>query len=114
MRGHHALVDIQARVSDEILEQAGFAKGVMTLVDEAAQRRVLSAVSDLPINRCAGGSAGNTAMGIADFGGKVAYAGKVGDDALGEFCVADMGAYGSLGESCLLSVPGCQFTRTND
>lgn len=86
----HALVDIQARVSDEILAQAGFAKGIMTLVDEAAQQRVLAALSGLPINRCAGGSAGNTAMGIADFGGKAAYAGKVGNDALGEFCVADM------------------------
>ena len=86
----HALVDIQARVSDEILEQTGFTKGIMTLVDEAAQRRVLTALSDLPINRCAGGSAGNTIMGLADFGGKGAYAGKVGNDALGEFCVADM------------------------
>ena len=86
----HALVDIQARVSDEILAQTGFTKGIMTLVDEAAQRRVLTALFDLPINRCAGGSAGNTIMGIADFGGKGAYAGKVGNDALGEFCVADM------------------------
>ncbi len=86
----HALVDIQARVSDEILAETGFTKGIMTLVDEAAQRRVLTALADLPINRCAGGSAGNTIMGLADFGGKGAYAGKVGNDALGEFCVADM------------------------
>jgi sugar/nucleoside kinase (ribokinase family) len=86
----HALVDIQARVSDEILAQAGFTKGIMTLVDEPTQQRVLSALAGLPINRCAGGSAGNTVMGIADFGGKAAYAGKVGDDEIGEFCIADM------------------------
>ncbi|MES2792179.1 MAG: adenosine kinase [Planctomycetota bacterium] len=86
----HALVDIQARVSEEILAETGFPKGIMTLVDDEAQLRVLRAVSDLPINRCAGGSAGNTIMGIADFGGKGAYAGKVGNDAIGEFCVADM------------------------
>ncbi len=86
----HALVDIQARVSDEILAETGFTKGIMTLVDDATQKKVLAALCDLPINRCAGGSAGNTIMGIADFGGKAAYAGKVGNDALGEFCVADM------------------------
>ncbi len=86
----HALVDIQARVSDEILTRTGYHKGVMTLVDEAAQQRVLAALSGVNINRCAGGSAGNTAMGVADFGGLAAYAGKVGNDELGDFCIADM------------------------
>lgn len=86
----HALVDIQARVSDEILAATGFHKGIMTLVDEAAQQRVLKALTGLAIHRCAGGSAGNTVMGIADFGGRAAYAGKVGNDEIGEFCVADM------------------------
>ncbi|MDB5384397.1 MAG: PfkB domain protein [Planctomycetaceae bacterium] len=86
----HALVDIQARISDEILARTGYHKGVMTLVDEAAQTKVLSALSGVAIHRCAGGSAANTVMGIADFGGKAAFAGKVGNDALGEFCIADM------------------------
>jgi len=86
----HALVDIQARISDEILAQTGYHKGVMTLVDEAAQAKVLSALDGVAIHRCAGGSAANTAMGIADFGGKVGFAGKVGSDPLGEFCLADM------------------------
>lgn len=86
----HALVDIQARVSDEILAHTGYHKGVMTLVDEAAQAKVLSALSGVAIHRCAGGSAANTAMGVADFGGKAAFAGKVGNDSLGEFCIADM------------------------
>jgi sugar/nucleoside kinase (ribokinase family) len=86
----HALVDIQARISDEILAETGYAKGMMTLVDEAAQAKVLSALSGVAIHRCAGGSAANTVMGIADFGGKAAFAGKVGNDALGEFCIADM------------------------
>lgn len=86
----HALVDIQARVSDEILAQTGYRKGIMTLVEDADQLRVLAALSGVSINRCAGGSAGNTAMGVADFGGQAAYAGKVGNDELGEFCIADM------------------------
>jgi sugar/nucleoside kinase (ribokinase family) len=86
----NALVDIQARVSDDVLAQLGFQKGVMTLVDEATQGSVLSCIDGVPVNRCAGGSAANTVMGVADFGGKAAYAGKVGNDPLGRFCLEDM------------------------
>lgn len=86
----NALVDIQARVSDELLEQLKFPKGIMTLVDEATQQRVLDALDGKPIHRCAGGSAANTTIGVADLGGKAAYAGKVADDILGRFCLDDM------------------------
>jgi sugar/nucleoside kinase (ribokinase family) len=86
----NALVDIQAAISDETLERLRFTKGVMTLVDEPTQCRVLSELDGRPINRCAGGSAANTVIGVADFGGKSAYAGKVGNDPLGDFCLQDM------------------------
>lgn len=86
----NALVDIQAQVSDEVLEQLGYPKGIMTLVDDETQRRVLSALDGSPLNRCAGGSAANTILGIADFGGSAAYAGKVAADQLGQFCLEDM------------------------
>jgi sugar/nucleoside kinase (ribokinase family) len=62
----------------------------MTLVDEATQRSVLEAVHGVPITRCAGGSAANTVLGVADLGGTAAYAGKVGNDSLGNFCLQDM------------------------
>ena len=86
----NALVDIQAQVTDDILASLGFVKGVMTLVGEPTQRSVLNALAGRPFNRCAGGSAANTVMGIADLGGKAAYAGKVGNDSLGAFCLEDM------------------------
>lgn len=86
----NALVDIQARVSDATLQKLGFAKGIMTLVDEDIQQKVLGELDGAPISQCAGGSAANTILGIADFGGKAAYAGKVGSDMLGEFDLADM------------------------
>lgn len=86
----NALVDIQARISDEVLNQLGFAKGMMTLVDEDTQTKVLRALEGVQISRCAGGSAANTIMGIADFGGRAAYAGKVGLDEIGEFFLKDM------------------------
>ena len=86
----NSLVDIQARVDDRFLERIDFPKGIMTLVDEAAQRRVLEKLADQPTNRCAGGSAANTIMGVVDFGGKGAYAGKTGRDEIGEFFLRDM------------------------
>ncbi|MCA9017958.1 MAG: adenosine kinase [Planctomycetaceae bacterium] len=86
----NALVDIQARVSDATLEKLGFAKGIMTLVDEETQQKVLGELDGAPISQCAGGSAANTVLGVADFGGKAAYAGKVASDRLGEFDLADM------------------------
>ena len=86
----NALVDIQAQVSDEVLAETGFDKGIMTLVDDAQQSSVLSKLVGLPLNRCAGGSAANTIVGVADFGGKAAYVGKVAADETGEFFLKDM------------------------
>lgn len=86
----NSLVDIQARIDDAMLARLEFTKGIMTLVDEAAQVRVLSALDGGTITRCAGGSAANTIAGVADFGGRAAYAGKVGKDDLGEFWLQDM------------------------
>ncbi|MGE3315284.1 MAG: adenosine kinase [Planctomycetaceae bacterium] len=86
----NALVDIQAQVSDDVVAELKFPKGIMTLVDEATQQRVLAALDGQPIHRCAGGSAANTTIGVADLGGKAAYAGKVANDILGNFCLDDM------------------------
>ncbi|MGQ0637688.1 MAG: adenosine kinase [Planctomycetaceae bacterium] len=86
----NALVDVQARISDELLAELGFQKGIMTLVDSDAQRRVLTSLNGVPVSRCAGGSAANTVIAVADFGGRAAYAGKVGNDAFGRFCLDDM------------------------
>jgi sugar/nucleoside kinase (ribokinase family) len=86
----NALVDVQSRIADSLLPELGFTKGVMTLVNEGMQTRVLSLLDGSAISRCAGGSAANTVMGVVDLGGKAAYAGKVGTDALGEFWLQDM------------------------
>ncbi|MDA1014284.1 MAG: adenosine kinase [Planctomycetota bacterium] len=86
----NALVDIQCRVSDAKLTELAFDKGIMTLVDEATQRDVLAKLSGETVNRCAGGSAANTLIGVSEFGGSAAYAGKVSEDEIGEFFLADM------------------------
>ena len=86
----NALVDVQAQVSDEVVRQSGFDKGIMTLVDDQQQQSLLQLVNGQPLNRCAGGSAANTIVGIADFGGKAAYVGKVAADETGDFFLQDM------------------------
>ena len=86
----NALVDIQARVDDRAVEATGYPKGLTTLVDDETQQRVLTALQSAHLTRSAGGSAANTIMGIADFGGTAAYAAKVGNDEAGRFFLEDM------------------------
>ncbi len=86
----NALLDIQAHVSDSVLDELKFAKGMMTLVEVETQKTVLDRIQGAKINRCAGGSAANTIIGLAQFGGCGAFAGKVGRDEIGEFYLADM------------------------
>lgn len=86
----NALVDVQARIDEPHLGQLDFTKGIMTLVDEPTQSRVLSSLDGARVSRCAGGSAANTIAGVVDFGGTAAYAGKVGSDELGEFWLSDL------------------------
>ncbi|MFT5523431.1 MAG: sugar/nucleoside kinase (ribokinase family) [Pirellulaceae bacterium] len=86
----NALVDVQAQVSDEVVSSTNFDKGIMTLVDDEQQQAVLQSLDGLPLNRCAGGSAANTIVGIADFGGKAAFCGKFASDDMGDFFRADM------------------------
>jgi sugar/nucleoside kinase (ribokinase family) len=116
----NSLVDIQAQVGDATLQRLEFPKGSMTLVDEATQQKVLGNLNGVPIHRCAGGSAANTIMGVADLGGKAAYAGKVGADELGRFCLGDMRrlgvaidvppAVGQTGTCVILITPDAQRT----
>jgi sugar/nucleoside kinase (ribokinase family) len=90
----NALVDYQVHVDDDTLAELKYAKGIMTLVDEGAQRQVLDKVGASAASRCAGGSAANTMMGIADLGGRAAYACKVAGDGIGKFFLDDMGRRG--------------------
>lgn len=86
----NALVDIQTRVEESVLSELQVEKGVMTLVDDARQASVLASLAGRPLNRCAGGSAANTIVAVADFGGAAAFLGKVGEDEIGEFFIRDM------------------------
>lgn len=88
----NAIVDIIARVDDAFLEAHERVKGSMMLVDADTSAQLYDDMP--PATEHSGGSAGNTAAGIASFGGKAAYIGKVHDDQLGKVFRHDIKAAG--------------------
>lgn len=77
----NAIIDILKQTPDDFLAAEGIAKGSMTLIDDARADHLTARFEDATI--AAGGSAANTVTGIASFGGKTGYIGKVADDELG-------------------------------
>jgi len=88
----NALVDIIADASDAFLQTHGIAKGGMMLVDADRASMLYSAIG--PAVEMSGGSAANTVAGIASFGGKAAFMGKVKADQLGGIYRHDLTAQG--------------------
>ncbi len=78
----NAIVDVIAPTEDAFLLEHNVAKGVMSLIDEYRAHQLLKV---LPEGReVAGGSAANTMAGLASFGGKGVFMGKVRNDRLGD------------------------------
>ena len=88
----NAIVDVIAKVEDDFLAGFGMDKGAMILVDEETSNRIYDAMP--PAEEQSGGSAANTAAGLASLGGKVAFVGKVKDDQLGKVFRHDLVAAG--------------------
>lgn len=88
----NAIVDIIARCEESFLSENGIIKGAMNLID--AERAELLYAKMGPAVEASGGSAGNTAAGIAGLGGKAAYFGKVAQDQLGAIFQHDIRAQG--------------------
>lgn len=87
----HALVDVQYSVAPQCLGQLGIRKGVMTLIDEPQQAQLLQALkgADL-VAQASGGSAANTMIGVASFGGNAYYTCLLGRDEWGDFYHRDL------------------------
>jgi sugar/nucleoside kinase (ribokinase family) len=88
----NALVDVISHEGDDFVAEHDLVKGSMTLIDEHRATQLYAAMG--PGIEMSGGSAANTMTGIASFGGKAAYIGKVRDDQLGEVYVHDIRATG--------------------
>lgn len=88
----NAIVDIISRCDDKFLIDNAITKSAMNLIDAERAERLYSLMG--PAVEASGGSAGNTAAGIANFGGKAAYFGKVAADQLGHIFTHDIRAQG--------------------
>jgi len=88
----NAIVDVLARADDDFLVSHGMHKGGMALIDEARAQKIYGAMNSAV--EISGGSAANTIVGVASFGARAAFVGKVKNDALGMVFGHDIRAAG--------------------
>ncbi|MDX6807512.1 adenosine kinase [Terrihabitans rhizophilus] len=88
----NAIIDILARVEDDLVVSEGLNKGGMALIDEARAAQLYERIG--PTILASGGSAANTCAGVASLGARAAFIGKVRDDALGHSFAHDIRAVG--------------------
>ena len=86
----NALVDMEYEIEVADLETLGIDKGVMTLVDEQCQLRMMDHLAAHPHQRSSGGSAANSMIAVRQFGGTSFYSCKVAEDDLGHFYMKDL------------------------
>ena len=91
-----ALVDTEIKVNDHELAKMNVEKGLMTLVDEDRQRELLGHLEGhlVKAHHASGGSAGNSMIATAQFGGPTFMSCKVANDADGDIYIADLEAAG--------------------
>ncbi len=88
----NALVDVLASATDDQVAAAGLVKGSMALVDQERSASIYAGMG--PAIEASGGSAANTAAGVAALGGRAAFLGRVADDAFGQAFVHDIRSVG--------------------
>jgi sugar/nucleoside kinase (ribokinase family) len=85
----NAIFDVLVQTDEGFLSRHGMTKGGMSLID---QDRAAAIYRDMgPATKMSGGSAANTIVGIASFGARAAYVGKVRDDEVGRLYTHDIG-----------------------
>jgi sugar/nucleoside kinase (ribokinase family) len=90
----NALLDIECEVTPAVLQELGIDKGVMTLLDEDAQNKILAHLDGYSTKRSGGGSAANTLIAVSQFGGQAFYSCKVANDEPGQHYLSDLLACG--------------------
>ena len=88
----NAIVDVIAEADDAFLDSEGLTKGSMRLIDAAEAERLYAHMPDP--RQISGGSAGNTAAGVAALGGRAGFIGQVAPDSLGHFYRDDLSSTG--------------------
>ena len=88
----NALVDVLSHETDEFVAAHGLVKSAMTLVDTERAEELYAAMG--PGIEMSGGSVANSTVGVASFGGRAGYMGRVADDQLGQVFAHDLAAMG--------------------
>ncbi len=88
----NAIVDVIADTDDAFLDAEGLTKGSMRLIDAVEAERLYAHMGSA--REVSGGSAGNTAAGVAALGGRAGFIGQVAPDQLGEFYIHDLRSVG--------------------
>jgi sugar/nucleoside kinase (ribokinase family) len=85
----NAIVDVIAHTNDEFIAKEEMTKGIMHLVDGDRSAYLYDLMPE-DKRQISGGSAANTAAGVASLGGRGAFVGKVAADDLGDFFEHDL------------------------
>ncbi len=88
----NAIVDVLTHTTDTFITEEGLPKGGMTLIDDDQARALYDKLG--PAVEMSGGSAANTVAGLASFGSKAGFIGKVRNDQLGDVFRHDIKAIG--------------------
>lgn len=88
----NSIVDVLTQTDDATLEQFGMVKGTMALIDAEQAEALYAHMS--PAIETSGGSAGNTAAGLASLDATCAFIGRVRDDQLGDIFTHDIRSIG--------------------
>ena len=111
----NAIFDVLVKTDEAFLAAHGMTKGGMALIDEP---RAASIYRDMgPATEMSGGSAANTIVGIAGFGARTAYVGKVKDDQIGRLYTHDIRAAGVAFDTRPASggpATGCSYILVTD
>lgn len=88
----NAIVDVIAPAEDDLLERENLSKGAMVLIDEQRSASLYGVMGSTTIT--SGGSAANTIVGLASFGIRSAFIGKVKNDEAGHAFAHDIRSSG--------------------
>ena len=102
----NALVDVIAHVDDVFLDHHELVRGSMALVDTDRALHLYRSLGTAV--QMSGGSAANTMTGIASFGGRAAYVGKVADDDLGQVPHALVQTDAAIDEDAVIAFVGAR------
>ncbi len=106
----NAIVDVLATTTDDFLNHHNMRKGTMALINAQQAHEIYSHMKNH--RECAGGSVANSLAAMAELGAKVAFIGKVKDDAWGvsyQHGMQDVGVHYTTPAATSGNPTGCSY-----